>query len=303
MRLIRQIRWGRLLLLTLLLGTLLCAVQTFTEPQRYTGVASLRVVGDSMLLKLLEEHPTGVEEKTEAPAPAEVNRQRFEDLLQNTSEGGFVHSALRGADLKHPLPLVIADPSPRATGKGTKLNPRVKKLLGSIFVRTESSEVFSIHLTWEDKNECESLLEAFRDNFINECGRRQQVEAVAIRSYQISEIEQVRRQLQVSEDREASASGSGGAKTGDAVLQVEREALREQMHWTRYASALSVTAHGMLAPQNNIYAEPVVTPCRILSEAPGRLWRCTLLSFVLVLAGTALRQALLRRRQRYQEAA
>ena len=318
-RLILRRRW--LLASALLLGILLCTIQTLTEPQRYTGAASLRVGDDGMIQKLLQERPTGAQEERDTPAPAEVKTRQFADLMQDTRDGGFVHDVLRSADLKRSLPLVVADPAAATTGEGTKPNPRLRQLMQSISVSTESPEVLSIHLTWDDQKECEDLLDAFRDRFIMECGRRRQVETIAIREFQNAEIHNVERDLKKLEElqlrqeleklqhRQAGSTVSAGAlsaERGVTALQVRREALQEhlkdlhlqRLRWMGYANAQSVAASSILIPQNNIDAEPVVTPSRMLAEAPGRLLRCTLLSLVLVLAGAALRQILLRRRKR-----
>jgi hypothetical protein len=94
----------------------------------------------------------------------------------------------------------------------------------------------------------------------------------------------------------------GAAGAEGLVRQVRQEALvqhlkrlhLQKLQWSLWDRAVEVTEAGIICPLNSVEAEAVVTPSHMLAEAPGRLLRCTVLSFVLLLAGVTLRRALLR---------
>jgi hypothetical protein len=270
-------------------------------------------VPDTLNVEAFQENPPATRKKVAALTPAKLSTARFRDLLTNTRPGGFVDSAIHAAGLKDQLPLevVAAVSEPALKSPDTKPNPRVAQLVRGFTTEPVSSIVLGIQLTWDDKDECERLLNAFRAEFMKQTAQYRVAQYIERHMFLKESIKRVERELQNNAARtESRANAAAAAAAGDPLVRrVRQEALQQhlkqlylqEMQWNLHTHAVQVSASGTLVIQNDVTAEPIVTPRRMLAEAPGRLLRCTLLSFVLVLAGAALRHTVqLRRQRRFQ---
>lgn len=299
-RLIRRQR--RLLALTLSLGVLLCAYRTLTQPRLYTATAYLRFSDDS-LLRQLRMTPQASAEEVKPRALAEGGVRYFNDLMQNTLPGGFVDEAVRRAGLP-PLPPAEAAPRTRASRGGWQPDPYIDKLRRSIWSSVSSPDVLVIGIVWDDKDECEALLQAFQEQFKEQNTLAARSQTVGPLTFLDHEIHRAGQQLQGLVDGRQDGTGAAESEGRRMARQAKVEAVRQhlkELHlrrlaWDLQANARRVTGSSMITAMNLIHAEPALTPLRLLAEIPGCLLRCTLIAFVLVLPGAALRRALLRRK-------
>ncbi|MES2464728.1 MAG: hypothetical protein V4671_29545 [Armatimonadota bacterium] len=163
--------------------TIVVATTLLMRSATYTATASIRVVGDEDVSAAM-----GFVSNT-WKSPSQINAERLSDLMANTTKSGFVDTVLKNADLKVPI---IVDPP--------DVDPRFRKFHKSVFGVSQSNDVFGIGLVWDDPKECTALVEALRDTYIAEAGRRRVVQSVATTQYLNTEIENYRKRLKRAED-------------------------------------------------------------------------------------------------------
>ncbi|HEV8573174.1 MAG TPA: hypothetical protein VGR43_00560 [Dehalococcoidia bacterium] len=119
---------------------------------------------------------------------AQQNVERFNSLIQDDKPGGFLARALHGARLLRPIQI---DPKAK--------DPRYEALHKHLFVNPESDELFSVNLTWDQPQECERLLSALQEQFIEDVGRSQQAQAVATAEFLERQISSYERRMRGAE--------------------------------------------------------------------------------------------------------
>lgn len=159
------------------------ATALLVRSQSYTASASIRVLGNTSVTKLVGP------DYREWESPAQIHATRFNDSMQDLRQDGFVNTVLATAKLAKPI---STDPVAR--------DPRFAKFRKNVFANANSKELLSIGLTWDDRNECERLVKAIQDSFIEDTGAMKQAEAVATVTFLDSEIEKYRKRLQEAED-------------------------------------------------------------------------------------------------------
>ncbi|MBC8104257.1 MAG: hypothetical protein H7Z41_16905 [Cytophagales bacterium] len=148
----------------------------------YVASSSIRVVSENEVSKVMgfsRQYWT---------SPAQQNASHFGDLMADILPGGFVDSALRSANLRQPIQV-----DPKVD------DPQFAKLKKAIYAESQSTDVFTIGLVWKDREECEQIVKAFQQAYIEEAGRSRQSQAIATAQYLNSEIERYKANLQKAE--------------------------------------------------------------------------------------------------------
>jgi len=142
---------------------------------KYTATAAVRIVSDETASSM------GI-----APAdskvwitPGQQNANRFEDLLNDNQPGGFLYLALKDAALDRPIKL---EPSAK--------DPRCQALYKGLFAKTDSDTMFSISLTWDNPRECERIVQALRNEYIEQVGAGRQAQSVATERFLQGQLSQ-----------------------------------------------------------------------------------------------------------------
>jgi uncharacterized protein involved in exopolysaccharide biosynthesis len=150
--------------------------------------------------------------------------ERFNSLIQDDRPGGFLDNSLRKAKLQRPINI-----DPRAK------DPRYALLRKRLSVNPDSDSLFSISLTWDDPRECERILGALQDQYIQEVGRSQQAQAVATATFLDNQIVSYEQRMRAAEQalidyKQRNSGQSPEAQTADfaqlASLQIKLDDLR-----------------------------------------------------------------------------
>lgn len=148
----------------------------------FTATASTKVVAEQEVASALGFT------KTSYISPAQQNINRFKDLLKDNEPGGFLDTSLKNASLKHPISVAPNDH-----------DPRFKSLNDKLSFNVESDDVFSLYLTWDDSQECERILRALRDGYIEEAGLSRQAASIATANFLDTQIQMYQRRMRVAE--------------------------------------------------------------------------------------------------------
>jgi len=119
---------------------------------------------------------------------AQVNTNRFKDMTNDDLPGGFLDRALKRAQLTRPINI---DPRVR--------DPRLNLLLHSLDCSTRSDEVFAISLTWNDAPECERIVKALRDEYLEVASHRQQSIFKGTRQFLDRQIKNYEKRMRAAE--------------------------------------------------------------------------------------------------------
>ena len=183
----------------------------------YTAAASTRISSDKEISDVLGF------DKQIISSPAQTNVDRFNDLLKDDTPGGFMDRALTAAKLRVPINV-----DPRYRDK------RLELLRKKMTVAVDSSEVFRIQLTWDDAGECERIVQAFQDSYIEEAGTVRQATALATTRFLDSQIQAYLKRMRVAEQalieyKEKFSGNLPEAQTSEiarlAELKKERDGL------------------------------------------------------------------------------
>lgn len=172
-------RHWRVSFLAFLGVTSVVAAVILTRPASYTADASIRIVGESDLSKAL-----GMSQQNIWVTPADENVRHFSDLMRDVLPGGFVDSALRAARLDKPIEV-----SPQAR------DPRFAELIKRVYANSDSKDVFTIGLVWDDRSECERIVNALQEAYIAEAGLSRQSAAINQAEFFKSQIESLANRL------------------------------------------------------------------------------------------------------------
>ena len=100
--------------------------------------------------------------------PSQQNVDHFTDLVSDNLPGGFLDTALRHAGLSKPINV-----DPKAA------DPRYALLRKHLLAAVQSDSVWTIALTWDNPNECERIVSALQQQYIDEVGQNRSAQAVA----------------------------------------------------------------------------------------------------------------------------
>lgn len=92
-------------------------------------------------------------------SPAQKNADRFMEMARQDQPGGFLDLALKSAHLTSPIDVNPKDDDPRYTALQ-------KNLMASV----QSTNLFSIDLTWDNPDETQSITTALQNQYISEVG-------------------------------------------------------------------------------------------------------------------------------------
>jgi uncharacterized protein involved in exopolysaccharide biosynthesis len=127
--------------------------------------------------------------KTTYISPAQSNVNHFNDLLRDDTPGGFLDNALKDAQLRTPISL-----NPDAP------DPRLEKLQKQLYAHADSNDLFTIGLTWDDPKECERIVTALRNRYIEEAGDIRQASSLATATFLNSQIKDYADRMRVAEN-------------------------------------------------------------------------------------------------------
>jgi uncharacterized protein involved in exopolysaccharide biosynthesis len=173
-------------------GVVVAAVQL--RGPSYVATISIRIIRDSGVSRAL-----GMTQRT-WESPAQQNVTRFNDLMQNVLPGGFVSRVLERAKLRKPITI---DPEVQ--------DPRFIAFRKGVFAGTRSQDVFQIGMTWDNPEECERLVQALQECYIEDTGLSKQAEAIATSQFLDSQLQLFKKRLQASEQalRDFKINNSG----------------------------------------------------------------------------------------------
>lgn len=219
--------WGIFLLCVVGISSIV-SVALITRSQSYVASVSIRVVGDTELNKAI-----GMMQYRSWESPAKRNIARFSDMMQDMRPTGFVNTTLQTANLSKPIKIDGATP-----------DPRLGDFQRGIFTAAKSKELFSIGLIWDDKQECEKLVEAIQKRFIETIGEMSQADGIATVQFMDGQLADYRKRLQSAEkalsDFQIQMKGSlPGSQPAEIQRLVTLKTQRDALVTTSQDSALT----------------------------------------------------------------
>jgi len=119
---------------------------------------------------------------------AQINTNRFKDMTNDDLPGGFLDRALKRAKLSQPISV-----DPRARDR------RLELLLKNLHCDTRSDEVFAISLTWDNPAECERIVKALRDEYLEVSSRKQRTILKGTREFLDGQIRNYEKRMRAAE--------------------------------------------------------------------------------------------------------
>lgn len=179
------LRQSHLFLLCFAVVTGVVAAALLLRAQAYTASVETQVVGESVA-SALSENKGGYDET----AFAQYHLDRFNDLVSDDQTGGFMETALAAAHLRRPINL---DPRKGDTA-------RYKTLRTNLFTSAPSAKVFTIGLVWDDPGECERVVAALQQQYVQAVGASRQAKSAAAVAFLDGEIAADTDRLKAKED-------------------------------------------------------------------------------------------------------
>ena len=170
----------------------------------------------------------GVTQSASFVTPAQQNVDHLSDLLNDDLPGGFLDTALKAAALARPISL---DPAAE--------DPRLAKLRKGMAVTPQSQTTFSIALTWDRADENQRIVEALRQQYIQEVGLEHQAQSIATGRFLDSQIHDYESRMRQAEQvlikyRSGNTGDLPEAQTADisqlSSLQAQRDNLLISQH-------------------------------------------------------------------------
>lgn len=176
-------RYRNLFLVASVIVTVIPAAVLLTRKPSYTSTANVQVIADSVGDAL------GQNTRVSWVPVSQQNVNKFNELLTDDAEGGFVDQALHRANLSRPINV-----DPRAK------DPRLAQLRKGLNCTSISDSVFIINLVWENPTECEQIVKAMQDQYIEQVGLDKQATSREVSKFLDSELKKYSKRLRDAED-------------------------------------------------------------------------------------------------------
>lgn len=137
--------------------------------------------------------------------PAQKKADQFNELVKQNQPGGFLDTALRNAHLGTSINI-----DPQAD------DPRFAMLQKNLNANVESTNQFSINLTWDNQAETAAIVTALQNQFISEVGDDRSIASTRAVHFLDSQIGRTRASLQTSERALSDFRASNGGQLSDA---------------------------------------------------------------------------------------
>lgn len=175
-------RHQRLFWISLLLVSGLTMGVLFARSKTYHATAMTQVQTTNVATVL------GNGEQTSYITPAQKNVDHFLELSKQDQPGGFLDTALRNAHLTTPI---VVDPQAD--------DPRYAQLQKGLAAAAESTNQFSISLTWNNPEECKSIVDALQQQYVSEVGLDRSAVSVSSVRFLDTQINQVETRMRRAE--------------------------------------------------------------------------------------------------------
>ncbi len=175
-------RHQRLFWIAVLLVSGLTMGVLFARSKTYHAMAMTQVQTTNVATVL------GNGEQASYITPAQKNVDHFLELSKQDQPGGFLDIALRNAHLAAPI---VVDPQAD--------DPRYAQLQKGLAAATESTNQFSISLTWNNPEECKSIVDAMQQQYISEVGLDRSAVSVSSVRFLDTQIAQVETRMRRAE--------------------------------------------------------------------------------------------------------
>lgn len=152
--------------------------------------------------------------------PSQKNVDHFMELVKQSQPGGFLDAALKKANLATPINV---DPQSD--------DPRSALLQKNLSANADSTNQFSISLTWDNPEECKNITDALQSQYIEEVGLDRSSQSLASVHFLDSQIADVTQKMHKSEQALADFKASNGGQLSDAQSQYNNQlsSLEEQV--------------------------------------------------------------------------
>ena len=137
--------------------------------------------------------------------PSQKNVDHFMELAKQSQPGGFLDTALKNANLATPINVDPQGDDPRSAALQKNLN-----------ANAESTNQFSINLTWDNQEECKNITEALQKQYIAEVGLDRSSNSIASVHFLDSQIADVTQKMHQAEKALADFKASNGGQLSDA---------------------------------------------------------------------------------------
>ena len=188
-------RHQRLFWIALLLVSGLTMGVLFARSKTYHAAAMTQVQTTNVATVL------GNGEQVSYITPAQKNVDHFLELSKQDQPGGFLDIALRNAHLTTPI---VVDPQAD--------DPRYAQLQKGLAAAAESTNQFSISLTWSNPEECKSIVDAMQQQYISEVGLDRSAVSVSSVRFLDTQIAQVETRMRRAELALTNFKASGGGQ-------------------------------------------------------------------------------------------
>ena len=175
-------RHQRLFWIALLLVSGLTTGVLFARSKTYHATAMTQVQTTNVATVL------GSGEQASYITPAQKNVDQFLELSKQDQPGGFLDIALRNAHLATPI---VVDPQAD--------DPRYAQLQKGLTAAAESNNQFSISLTWNNPDECKSIVDALQQQYVSEVGLDRSAVSVSSVRFLDTQIAQVEDRMRRAE--------------------------------------------------------------------------------------------------------
>lgn len=178
----------------LLIVSSLTMAALYARSKTYHASALTQVQTDSVATNL------GTPDTNTWISPAQKNADRFMEMIRQDQPGGFLDLALNAARLSKPI-----DVNPRND------DARYQTLQKNLVASVQSSNIFSIDLTWDNPEETQSITNALQHQYISEVGDDQAIVSTQTVHFLDVTLADVEKRMRASEkalsDYKASMDG------------------------------------------------------------------------------------------------
>ena len=169
----RRHRWLFVIALLLTSGTSVAAL--LLRAKSYTATALTQVTTEDVASELGVQSP---DSNVQTVTPSQQNVDHFNDLVNDNLPGGFLDTALAGAHLDKPINV-----DARAN------DPRYGLLKKRLRADTESDNLWTISLSWDNPGEAERIAGCLQRQYIEAVGQNRAAQAIATGRFLDSQID------------------------------------------------------------------------------------------------------------------